>query len=74
MTKQQLYDYIDNLTGDYEFEYEGKHGVICPFARDNIAMYYDGNSAECKSVQESMSVKIFNGHSANEVCDRFVDL
>nr|DAH23278.1 MAG TPA: hypothetical protein [Caudoviricetes sp.]DAM02723.1 MAG TPA: hypothetical protein [Caudoviricetes sp.] len=74
MKMTALYDFIDNLMGDYMFEYKGKSGSICPFSRTNIAVCYDGESVECTSVSEAMDVKIFNGYSAREVCDEFVDL
>ena len=70
MTRQELYNLVDGLTQDIDFEYEGKQGSICPFARDRIAVCFDGESFIAGSVEEALSIGIVNGVSISAICDR----
>ena len=69
MNKKELYDWIDSLSQDIEFEYNGKSGSICPFSRDNIALAYGTESASASSLEDAMSLPFIDGLSLSEVCE-----
>lgn len=67
MNPKDLYQLINSLSTDIEFDYAGGHGFICPFSRSNISIGFLENEKTCTSVDEAMSAPIFNGKSLNEV-------
>lgn len=70
MKQDKLKNKILSLTQDIEFEYNGKHGAICPFNEHNIHIGFDGDDVECKSIDEAMSSKVFDGKSLSEICEQ----
>ena len=40
MKPDKLFELIDSLAGDIDFEYNGKHGAVCPFSRNDITVSY----------------------------------
>ncbi len=69
MNKKELFDLIDSLSCDIDFKYKSKAGCICPFARNDISLCYDGNEITVKSVQEAMDAHFVDGYSLSEICD-----
>lgn len=69
MNAKQLKKLILSLTQDIEFEYNGKHGCICPFRKDNISMVYDDTSKDYTDVEYVMTDRVFNGLSLNDICE-----
>ena len=70
MTRKELYDLIDSLSQDIEFEYNGKTGAICPFSREDISVSYGLDSVSVSSVGEAMSIRFIGGHSLDELCEK----
>ena len=67
MNAKDLRKMLDSLVGDIEFEYKWVHGSICPINRNNIGLAYGNVTDDCKSVDEAMKSKIFDGKSLNEI-------
>lgn len=67
MNAKELRNLIDTLAYDIEFDYKGVHGSICPINRNNIGLAYRGETADCNSVDEAMSNKLFDGKSLNDI-------
>lgn len=70
MNANNLRDWIDSLTDDIEFRYQGLFGSICPFNRQNISLCYHGNEVTVHSVDEAMSTPFIDGKSLNDLCDQ----
>ena len=68
MKVDEIRDWIDSLTQDIDFEYQGKFGCICPFNRKNIALGFDGYEIMVHSVNAAMSEPFIDGHSIEELC------
>lgn len=69
MKKDELFDLINSLACDIEFEYKGKHGAICPFNRENIVVAYCENEIRTHSVEQAMGLPIFDGFSLNDISE-----
>jgi uncharacterized protein Yka (UPF0111/DUF47 family) len=67
MDPKDLQLWIDSLTDDIEFEYNGKHGVICPFSRSDISLFFDGAEVTVHSVEDAMTTPFIDGHSLSEL-------
>ena len=72
MKGKQLREWIDSLTQDIDFVYDGVPGSICPFSRDYISLCYGENEMTVASVEEAMSTPFIRGKSLNEVCDELI--
>lgn len=70
MKASDLRDWIDSLTQDIDFSYNGKSGSICPISRTNISLCYDGAAVDVQSVNAAMSTPFIDGKSLNDLCDR----
>lgn len=70
MDAQQLRDWIDSLTDDIEFMYQGKWGSICPFSRENISLCWDGDERTVASVDAAMREPFLDGHSLAECSEQ----
>lgn len=69
MKSTELRDWIDSLTDDIEFQYQGKWGAICPFNRQNISLCYDGKELTVSSVDEAMTEPFIDGRSLEEISE-----
>lgn len=69
MKAQDLRDWIDSLTDDIEFQYQGKWGAICPFNRQNISLCYDGQEVTVNSVDAAMKKPFVAGRSLEEISE-----
>ena len=67
MNATELREWIDSLSQDIDFEYNGKCGAICPFNRSNISLCYDGNEVTVHSVDEAMKEPFILGRSLSEI-------
>ena len=70
MKASDLRKWIDSLTQDIDFSYNGKNGSICPISRTNISLCYDGNTVDVQSVDAFMSTPFIDGKSLNDLCDK----
>lgn len=70
MKAKELRDWIDSLTDDIEFEYNGIWGSICPFSRKCISLCYDENEVTVNSVDAAMKEPFVNGHSLEEISEK----
>lgn len=74
MAAPELRAWIDSLTQDIDFSYRGRYGSICPFHREDIALCYDGDAVDARSVDahsvdEAMTLPFICGHSLAELCE-----
>lgn len=72
MTKKELYDYINSLAGDIDFEYQGIHGAVCPFSRTDIAISYGDIAKTYDDIETALNDKLFNGKSLNEIAEDLI--
>lgn len=72
MSQQELYDLINSLADDIEFDYKGKHGAICPFSRDDIVVSYGEVEIRVSSVEQAMNEKIFDGLCLSEISEEII--
>lgn len=70
MKPNKLAEIIDSLASDIDFYYKGKHGAICPFSHNDIALSYDGEDHNHISVEDAMNDKMFNGKCLNEISEQ----
>lgn len=67
MTAKELYELIESLASDIEFDYHGMHGSICPFSRNDIAISYGSVERTHESIEAAMNDKIYSGRCLNEI-------
>lgn len=72
MNAEQLREWIDSLSQDIDFVYDGVVGSICPFSRNNISLCYGLYEITVESVDEAMSTPFIRGKSLNDVCGELV--
>lgn len=70
MKIQVLKKLILSFTQDIEFDLNGTHCSICPINSKRIILCYNGISKTCKSIDEVMSSKVFDGKSLSEICEK----
>ena len=68
MNAQDMRSLIDGLTQDIDFEYRGKHGVICPFSRADISLCYDGMEISADSVDKAMNTPFVLDQTLADMC------
>lgn len=69
MKPDKLRALIDSLLEDIEFQYKGIWGSICPFARDDISLCYNGKEVTVDSIDKAMTTPFVGGHSLDEVAN-----
>ena len=69
MKASELRGWIDSLTDDIEFQYQGKWGAICPFSRKNISLCYDGQEVTVDSIDAAMKEPFVAGRSLEEMSE-----
>lgn len=69
MTKKELYDLIDSMAGDIDFEYQGIHGSICPFSRTNISIAYGEAEKTHENIEGAMNDRIYSGKCLNDIAE-----
>jgi hypothetical protein len=67
MNDKELRELIESLTCDIEFEFKNVHGSVCPINHNDIGLAYGGKTLDCKSIDEAMDSKLFDGKSLNEI-------
>lgn len=70
MKAPDLRNWIDSLTQDIDFSYNGKSGSICPISRTDISLCYDGYVVDVQSVDAAMSVLFIDGKSLSDLCEQ----
>ena len=70
MSAKDLRDWIESLTDDIEFRFNGLFGSICPFNRHDIALCYNGIAVTAHSIDEAMSTPFIGGKSLDEISDQ----
>jgi hypothetical protein len=60
---------ILSMTTDIEFMYKDKLGSVCPFARDDISVTYNGVTHDFGNVDAALSAPVFAGRSLTEIAD-----
>lgn len=70
MKQNKLAEMIDSLACDIDFEYNGKHGAVCPFSRTDIALSYGEEAHSHTSVDDVMNDKMFDGKCLREISEQ----
>lgn len=70
MKPEKLFELIDSLAGDIDFEYNGKHGAVCPFSREDIAVSYGDDAHSHTCIEDVMNDKMFDGKCLNEISEQ----
>ncbi len=65
--KKDLRNFIASYTTDLDFKYKDKWGAVCPLLDDLVRVIYDNKEHNCKSVDEAMTIKFFDGKSLNQI-------
>jgi hypothetical protein len=73
MNAKQLNDYISGLTSDILFSYNGVESCVLVLSKDKFVVGYGDDDVVCKTPDEAMKVKMFDGQSLNEIADK-IDL
>lgn len=68
MNAKELYDWIDSLTQDIEFQYRGVWGSICPFSRTNISVSYGDEEQTFHSIDAALDTPFIDGKPLKEIC------
>lgn len=71
MNAKELRDWIDSLTEDIEFNYNGVWGSICPFARDDISVSYGDKEQTFNSIDAVMNEPFIDNSPIKEICEWF---
>ncbi len=69
MNAEDLIDWIDSLTADIEFEYQGILGAICPYSRTDISFCYGDDDIKCSSIDEVMTTPFITGRPLKDICE-----
>lgn len=69
MNKADLYNEIDSLASDIEFDYKGIHGSVCPFNRSDVVISYGDTERRHTSIDNAMNDKIYDGKCLNEIAN-----
>ena len=69
MKAEEVWAWIDSLVQDIDFDYQGRLGCICPFARDDILLIFNGGAVRVNSVDAAMAEPFIEGHSLEELCE-----
>lgn len=72
MKANELQSWIDSLTQDIDFEYNGVPGSICPFTRNNISLCYGEVEVTVNSVDAAMETPFISGHTLTEICEELI--
>lgn len=70
MDSKELRDWIDSLTDDIEFLYNGVFGSICPTSRTDISVSYGDYEKTHDSIDAAMNDPFINGKSLNEISNK----
>ena len=70
MKPEKLFELIDSLAGDIDFEYNGKHGAVCPFSRTDISVSYGDDEHSHICIDDVMNDKMFDGKCLNEISEQ----
>lgn len=70
MKATDLKKWIDSLTQDIDFSYNGVLGSICPISRTEIDLCYGDTTVTANSVDAAMGLPFIAGHCLNEVCEK----
>lgn len=69
MTAKQIKDRINEICTIFEFDYKGKNCAVDPFSKSSFVMWYGDNDYIAHSIDDVMSVKLFDGKSLTEIVD-----
>ena len=72
MNKKELRDWINSLTDDIVFQYQGVWGSICPFNRHNISVSYGNQEQTFLSVDAVMETPFIDGKAIADICEQFI--
>ncbi len=73
MTREELFEDIDIMLSDTMFYIGDKIGSICPFARDNISLCYDGESVDGVDLKDFMTTPFIEGKTLDEMFEVIED-
>lgn len=65
--RHELYDLVDSISQDIEFEYDGDMVLIIPFTRKKYVVCYGETEIEVHSIDEVFTTPFINGKSLDEI-------
>lgn len=69
MNAEKLRNLVDEHIWDIEFDYNGKHGVICGYAEDSFSACYDGKEKDYTSADDVMTDTELFGKPLEEIAE-----
>lgn len=72
MNADDLRVWIDSLTQDIDFVYQGVSGSICPFSRTSISVSYGNSEYTFHSVDDAMNQPFILGKPLKDICENFL--
>ncbi len=72
MHAKELSEWIDSLTDDIEFQYDGKYGVISPWNRQDISLCYDEQVTRVHSIDKAMTTPFIEGKTLEELVENII--
>ncbi|MGI6270110.1 MAG: hypothetical protein ACOYKJ_06215 [Candidatus Howiella sp.] len=69
MNTKQIRDRLDSLISFFGFDYNGKACGVDPISHTHFEMWCGNDYLVAKSIDEVMSVSLFNGKSLAEIAD-----
>ncbi len=67
MTLDKILEPIKTITSHVTFTYNGQFCGIDPLAGNDFDMWYGDNEYNAKSIEEVISVKLFNGKNLQQI-------
>lgn len=74
MAIAKIKDYLSNLTSHITFTYKGKPCGIDPLSIDNYVIWYGEEGTTVNSVEEALSVRLFDGKSLTTIINEITEL
>ncbi len=74
MKADVLKDRINSLIGFIGFDYKNQPCGIDPINHSHYEMWYGKKNFVAKSIDEVMSVQLFDGKSLNQICDNIKNI
>ena len=69
MTAEDIREHLGNLIGAITFEYNGKNCGIDPLSLNKFVMWYGDDETVAESVDEVMSIDVFDGNCLEEIIE-----
>lgn len=69
MNAKKVRKYLNELTSHLTFEFKGIPCGVDPLSKNHFEMWYGDKAFTARSIDEVMTVTLFDGKSLNEISD-----